>query len=404
MRLVILAAIVSIGAGNLDEVDRNNDGIIDESEYPVLDSIPFDMWPVVACTVDKNRDGKMQLDEFKVLFTEEAPSPKSQEATRCQTQIWGVAEADRNNDGIIEESEYPEYLSNRTFFACTVDQNGDGKMQTDELLVLLTQIQLGKDALDPSFKQELIRCATQQRQQQQIEQLLADVDQNNNGFLEESEFPSPLEAGKWEAIVCGVDKNGDGKVGLDEFKPIFSKMVQGDESYIQDHVVTCVTNTFQQQQASFDLPKHASQLAAVDQNNNGFLEKSEYPSALQAGQWEAMVCGIDKNGDGKIGLDEFKPVFMKIIQGDTSVFQEIGDTCASKKQQQQHGQQQREQTPAHAGSSNSATQSANVQQQQQGQQQQGQQQQEQPPEGSSNSVSINMVLFTLASLMVMIWK
>ena len=128
------------------------------------------------------------------------------------------------------------------------------------------------------------------------------------------------------------------------------------------------------------------------------LFQSEYPSALPTGQWEAMVCGIDKNGDGKIGLDEFKPVFMKIIQGDTSVFQEIGDTCASKKQQQQHGQQQREQTPAHAGSSNSATQSANVQQQQ------GQQQQEQPPEGSSNSVSINMVLFTLASLMVMIWK
>ena len=39
----------------------------------------------------------------ELLFTaEEAPSPKSQEANRCQTQV-AVTEADRNNDGIIEE-------------------------------------------------------------------------------------------------------------------------------------------------------------------------------------------------------------------------------------------------------------------------------------------------------------
>ena len=151
------------------------------------------------------------------------------------------------------------------------------------------------------------------------------------------------------------------------------------------------------------------------------LFQSEYPSPLQAGQWETMVCGVDKNGDGKIGLDEFTPIYIKIQQGDTSFLQEIFDTCASKKhqnhaldninyqqllkyqqQQQQRRKQQREQTPAPAGSSNSATQSANVQQHQQ---QQGQQEeQQQTPAGGSNSISINVILFTLASLMATIWK
>merc|ERR1719187_1967094 len=184
--------------------------------------------------------------------------------------------------------------------------------------------------------------------------------------------------------VCGADKNGDGKIGLDEFKTIFTQITQGDISFYQEvyqELGARCASTVQQPQQGQQQQQHQEQqqpsfggdeqildiaLAQVDKNRNGFLDKSENPTPLQPGQWEAMVCGADKNGDGKIGLDEFKTIFSQITQGDMSFFQELGARCGSHLQQQ--GQQQQGQ-------------------QQQGQQHRGQQQQqqEQSPTGGSNS-------------------
>merc|ERR1719397_1228735 len=215
---------------------------------------------------------------------------------------------------------------------------------------------------------------------------LAAMDRNNDGFIDESEYPggAELPAGTWPIMVCAVDQNGDGKMQLDEFKFMMSKAQ--DQSFLQEATVRCASTVQQpqqgqqqqqhqeQQEPSFDVDEQliTIALAQVDKNKNGFLDESENPTPLQPGQWEAMVCSADKNGDGKIGLDEFKTIFSQITQGDISFYQELGARCGSHLQLQ-------------------------------GQQQQGQQQQEQSPAGSSNSVSINMILFTLASLVVIIW-
>ena len=78
-----------------------------------------------------------------------------------------------------------------------------------------------------------------------------------------------------------------------------------------------------------------------------------------------MVCAADHNGDGKMGVDEFKVLSSKIETGDNSWVQD-GERCILQQEQQ-----------------------------------------ERQPTGLSNSgnlVSINLVIFTLASLMAILWK
>merc|ERR1719187_783312 len=129
-----------------------------------------------------------------------------------------------------------------------------------------------------------------------------------------------------------------------------------DQSFLQEATVRCASTVQQpqqqqqhqeQQEPSFDVEEQLINLALaqLDKNENGFLDKSEHPLPLnQPGQWEAIVCGADKNGDGKIGLDEFKTIFTQITQGDISfyqeVYQELGARCGSHVQQPQQGQQQ----------------------------------------------------------------
>merc|ERR1719402_920810 len=205
MRLVILAAIVSLAAGNLPDaalaaMDGNNDGIIDESEYPGGAQLPAGTWPIMVCAVDQNGDGKMQLDEFKFMMSKAEDQSFLQEATvRC---------------------------------ASTVQQPQQGQQQQQ-------QQQQHQEQQQPSFdvEERLITLA------------LAQLDKNRNGFLDKSEHPLPLNIeGQWEAIVCGADKNGDGKIGLDEFKTIFSQITQGDISFYQELGARCGSHLQQQGQ------------------------------------------------------------------------------------------------------------------------------------------------------------
>ena len=46
------------------------------------------------------------------------------------------------------------------------------------------------------------------------------------------------------------------------------------------------------------------------------------------GVWNAVVCAADQNGDGKLGIVEFKVVFSKLSSGDMSFLQGAGARCA----------------------------------------------------------------------------
>ena len=58
--------------------------------------------------------------------------------------------------------------------------------------------------------------------------------------------------------------------------------------------------------------------------------QSEYPGggAVPTDQWNLMVCAADTNGDGRMGIDEFKGVYRRLQSGDYGVLQEAGARCA----------------------------------------------------------------------------
>merc|ERR1712055_652100 len=87
----------------------------------------------------------------------------------------------------------------------------------------------------------------------------------------------------------------------------------------------------------------------LDTNNNGVIEQSEAATAgIQGKVWDVFNCVADTNDDGKLQVSEFGGVYSKMT--DQAFMQEAAQKCAGC------------------------------------------------------SVSINMILFSLASLMAMIWK
>merc|ERR1712055_575270 len=87
----------------------------------------------------------------------------------------------------------------------------------------------------------------------------------------------------------------------------------------------------------------------MDKNKDGVIEQSEAATVSIEGQvWDMFNCMADANGDGKLQVKEFGGVYSKMT--DTAFMQEAAQKCAGC------------------------------------------------------SVSINMILFSLASLMAMIWK
>merc|ERR1719228_466961 len=65
----------------------------------------------------------------------------------------------------------------------------------------------------------------------------------------------------------------------------------------------------------------------MDKNNNGVIEQSEAATAGIQGQvWDVFNCAADANDDGKLQVAEFGGVYSKMT--DTAYMQELALKCA----------------------------------------------------------------------------
>merc|ERR1719290_184943 len=89
-------------------------------------------------------------------------------------------------------------------------------------------------------------------------------------------------------MVCFADQNGDGQLGIDEFRVVYDIIrSRGMENFLREAVTSCPD--------LLDEGEWINLLA--DSNGDGILEKSEYPGDVPTAQWNAIVCAADLNGD-----------------------------------------------------------------------------------------------------------
>jgi len=133
----------------------------------------------------------------------------------------------------------------------TIDKNGDGKLSREELIDGFT-----------SFGEPHAKAV------KKVNDILANLDTDRNGYIEYSEF-----------LMALMDK-----------KQMLSK-----------------ANLIQA-------------FRAFDQNGDGYIVASEIKTLLGIGQeyseetWAEIISEIDKNKDGKISFSEFEAMMRKFLQ------------------------------------------------------------------------------------------
>ena len=221
------------------------------------------------------------------------------------------AEFDADKSGFLEAKEIDEVItwtlqafpsdSNvdtyRERLMKQIDRNGDGKLDMKEFLIL--------------FEDMLVRTELMGRAKTKFEELDAD----KSGMLEKTELDKVadwvLEAYTEKSIeerssfkatlLKRIDVNGDGKLSLQEFSVCFDEILQ-----------------------RMDLIARAKkEFERLDSDHSGFLEKNEL--AIVLAEWgksiidelkidttadiDELLSKVDVNGDGKLSLLEFVPLF-----------------------------------------------------------------------------------------------
>ncbi|MBI3839760.1 MAG: EF-hand domain-containing protein [Planctomycetia bacterium] len=261
------------------QLDTNQDGQLTSDEIPAEKKRLFERLLRLA---DKNGDGKLSRDEFTAGIQRKPERPDAAKTA-----------------GDAGERPSPEEMFKR------LDANGDGKVTLDEV---------------PEPRKAMFKG------------LLAHADKDGDGALAEQEFIQGLQAlrgqhvGKPgnekrpeggprpEQVFRRLDKNGDGKLTLDEVpeerRPMFERIFRradkdGDKVLTLEEFIAGFRGG-QQPPPGAKQPEVIGAQAlprgglfqALDTDHDGKLSSAEISAASE------VLKKLDKNDDGTITIDE----------------------------------------------------------------------------------------------------
>lgn len=376
---------------NFFRIDKNQDGYIDRDELTVaLKEILLAKFPdltdhtfgeivtVVLASADSDNDGKLSLSEFIRSFQEDQgvlpaafidvrAQHVARQLTKEEVEVLkdAFAALDKNNDGFVDFVEMYQALwetlessiqdKNQVRELCelimvTADRNQKGMLTlTDFIRNFVQNLDLMKipvaAAQDKIRKsRDTLRNMFDSGALDKLVQVFADLDKNNDGFLDHSELDDILKKifadvfPEWDSettvavinsIVSAADTDQDGRLSLEEFVRSF---VDGTgvlpDAVIENWENTAEGNERAQPQKEFtsltqeeyDLVRNT--FDTMDSNADGLIQREELSAALQSALQGAItseeqlqritdyVMGVvDKNSDGIISWTEFKRSF-----------------------------------------------------------------------------------------------
>lgn len=182
--------------------------------------------------IDRNSDGKLDLNEFVILFEEMLIRIDLMNRARAKFE-----ELDTDKSGLLETAEL-DNVAEWILHAYTERAAGDRATLKDTLIRRIDVNQDGKLSLQEFatlFDEILLRMDLTARAKHEFEKLDAD----KSGFLEKSELSKILviwakscgeelnidPSSSFEELLKKLDANADGKLSLSEFIPLFEGVV-----------------------------------------------------------------------------------------------------------------------------------------------------------------------------------
>ena len=230
-----------LAAARFRELDKDNSGMLENAElHEVVDwvmqafgsklgSNKEEVKTKLMERIDANKDGKLDLEEFLVLFNEMLIRYSLMERAKAKFQ-----ELDTDKSGFLEASELDKVVSwsleaftgdnpdaYKAKLMGKIDANNDGKLDIYEFMTLYEEMLV---------RLELVQQATKK---------FKELDADKSGYLESGEIDKlvelvllayvekPLkEREKFrKTLVDRIDKNKDGKLDLKEFTDLWEEMM-----------------------------------------------------------------------------------------------------------------------------------------------------------------------------------
>ncbi|OPY77401.1 MAG: transaldolase/EF-hand domain-containing protein [Syntrophorhabdus sp. PtaU1.Bin058] len=184
-----------------------------------------------------------------------------------------------------------QQMSDQQQMFSSIDTNGDGKLDTDELAKMVS---MGpKDG--PS-----------------AEDILNSSDTDGDGYVSESEFEAAAKNGpKMQGPPPPPMTGGAGNMSSEDFVEMFNQLdTDGDGTIDADELSQMVA------MGPEDGPSAEELLNQLDTDEDGTISESEFMSGLQANQQaqrpqggsdiDKMFSSLDTDGDGTISKNEFE--------------------------------------------------------------------------------------------------
>jgi solute carrier family 25 (mitochondrial phosphate transporter), member 23/24/25/41 len=271
--------------------DADGSGFIDHKElidamHELKVDCTKDELAALIKEVDMDGNGKLDFEEFKMLF--------------CEGRLRNVFnQIDLDKSGFIVESELNHAMKNLGYklnktaikrLLNKVDMNSDGKVSFDEFKIffhLVPAISLA------SLAAKLHKPVINDKKEKEITEIFYKHDLDKSGTIDTNELTHAFKVLKLNVsqsdiknLMEEIDVDGNGKLDLDEFKLMFCE--------------GRLRSVFNQ----FDLDKSGY---IIDKELQIVMKNLDYN--LNARSIRRLLNKVDTNRDGKVSFDEFKEFF-----------------------------------------------------------------------------------------------